>query len=105
MLFNLIRRPSSGSYQINHFLSKITESLKNKNQITITIDEVPVAARGILYIYKINMSGNFYFSDYFYLFIKTYMKSNEYFTKFCLIFEFVSKQKKIHIYKKIVYGN
>ena len=50
MLFNLIRRPSSGSYQINHFLSKITESLKNKNQITI--DEVPVAARGILYIYK-----------------------------------------------------
>ena len=33
------------------------------------------------------------------------MKSNEYFTKFYLIFEFVSKQKKIHIYKKIVYGN
>ena len=42
MFFNLIRRPSSGSYQINHFLSKITESLKNKNQITIV--EVPVVA-------------------------------------------------------------
>ena len=42
MFFNLIRRPSSGRYQITHFLSKITESLKNKNQITIV--EVPVVA-------------------------------------------------------------
>ena len=45
MLFDLVRGPSSGSYEINHFLSKITESLQNKSQIIIV--EVSVVARGI----------------------------------------------------------
>ena len=45
MLFDLVRRPSSGSYEINHFLSKITESLQNKSQIIVA--EVLVVARGM----------------------------------------------------------